>query len=267
LLLRRNVPPAFLIRIKDELFLPLAQLLRRVRRRRRTASNSNRECSSILFPKLQAKTQYPIPQRANHPPTSQSGPTNFRREDISMPGLSPEQQQEIREKARADAARMWHNLQPLASSPSTQFAERPLPTFEQFVTPRPAPVPMSKEGLSPSLKQSPAVTATAVGGEAGRRGSSGHSWTGSIRAHSRKISDALSKPLGYEKVGRTSREGSPYDLRALMNPSRTVVGGAAQVEGKMSADSFSVDGSDGETVVGERDSGKAMGRGAVATKI
>jgi hypothetical protein len=221
--------------------------------------------SCSLKSKPKPNTQYL--KKANHPPTSQSGPTNFRREDISMPGLSPEQQQEIREKACADAARMWHNLQPLASSPSTQFAERPLPTFEQFVTPRPAPVPISKEGLSPSLKQSPAVTTTAVGGEAGRRGSSGHNWTGSIRAHSRKISDALRKPLGYEKVGRTSREGSPYEMRALMDPSRTVVGGAAQVEGKMSADSFSVDGSDGEAVVGERDSGKAMGRGAVATKI
>ena len=169
-----------------------------------------------------------------------------------MPGLSPDQQADIREKARADAARMWNNLQPLASSPSTQFTERPLPTFEQFVTPRPAPVPVSKDGNSPSP-------------EAGRRGS--HNWGDSIRAHSRKISDALSKPLGYEKVGRVSRDGSPYEMRALMDPSRTVVGGAAQVNGKMSADSFSVDGSDGEIIVGERDSGKAMGRGAMATKI
>ncbi|GAB7332329.1 hypothetical protein MBLNU13_g04158t1 [Cladosporium sp. NU13] len=182
-----------------------------------------------------------------------SGPTNFRREDISMPGLSPTQQAEIREKARADAAKMWHNLQPLASSPSTQFTERPLPTYEQFVTPRPAPnpVPASKE-LSLSSPE-------------GRRGS--HNWGDSIRAHSRKISDALSKPLGYEKVGRSSREGSPYEMRALMDPDRTAVGGAAQVEGKMSADSFSVDGSDGENVVSERDSGKAMGRGGMATKI
>ena len=177
-----------------------------------------------------------------------------------MPGLSPTQQAEIREKARADAAKMWHNLQPLASSPSTQFTERPLPTYEQFVTPRPAPipVPVSKEsGNSPSSPPE------------GRRGS--HNWGDSIRAHSRKISDALSKPLGYEKVGggRVSREGSPYEMRALMDPSRTVVGGAAQVvEGKMSADSFSVDGSEGENVVGERDSGKAtMGRGGMATKI
>ena len=63
------------------------------------------------------------------------------------------------------------------------------------------------------------------------------------------------------------REGSPYEMRALMDPSRTVVGGAAQVEGKMSADSFSADGSDGENVLGERDSGKAVGRGGMASKI
>ena len=172
-----------------------------------------------------------------------------------MPGLSPTQQAEIREKARADAARMWDNLQPLASSPSTQFAQRPLPTYEQFVTPRAAPVPASKKDEASASPPPPE----------GRRGS--HGWGDSIRAHSRKISDALSKPLGYEKVGRGSREASPYEMRALMDPSRTVVGGAAQVEGKMSADSFSVDGSDGENVVGERDSGKAMGRGAMATKI
>ena len=201
-----------------------------------------------------------LPFKTNLCQPLQSGPTNFRREDISMPGLSPSQQQEILDKARADAAKMWHNLQPLASSPSTQFTERPLPTFEQFVTPRPAPVPNSKDGLSPSIKQSPNAVAT---GENGRRSS--HNWSDSIRAHSRKISDALSKPLGYEKVGaRSSREGSPYEMRSLMDPSRTVVGGAAQVEGKMSADSFSVDGSDGEVGAGER---RMMGHGGVATKI
>lgn len=149
---------------------------------------------------------------------------------------------------------MWHSLQPLASSPSTQFAERPLPTLEQFVTPRPAPRPVSKESANPS-----------AAGEGGRRGS--HNWGDSIRAHSRKISDALSKPLGYEKVGRTSREGSPYEMRALMDPSRTVVGGAAQVEAKMSGESFSVDGSDGEVVVGERDSGKVFGGRVGVNKI
>lgn len=171
-----------------------------------------------------------------------------------MPGLSPEVQQQIREKAKSDATRMWHSLQPLASSPSTQFAERPapqLPTLEQFVTPRPAPRPVSKESRG-SDGHHLSAGGGGGGGElgSGRRGS--HNWGDSIRAHSRKISDALSKPLGgYEKVGRSSREGSPYEMRALMDHSRTVVGSAAQVEAKMSGESFSLDdGSDGEVGVG-----------------
>jgi hypothetical protein len=192
-----------------------------------------------------------------------------------MPGLSPEQQQEIREKARADAEKMWKGLQPLASSPSTQFAERPLPNFEQFVTPRRAPVPGSKEddvsnnntnnnNNSPGIKQSPTVTVDAETMN-GQRNSGGHNWSNSIRVHSRKISDALSKPMGWDKGLRNSREGSPYEMRALMDPSRTAVGGATQ--GKVSADSFSVDDSEGEAMIGERDSGKAMRRGPVAMKI
>jgi len=211
------------------------------------------------------------------PSFPQSGPTNFRREDISMPGLSPQQQQEIREKARADAEKMWKGLQPLASSPSTQFAERPMPTLEQFVEPRKAPVPGSREdvvnnrnntnninNISPGAKQSPNVT---VDGETinTQRHSGGHNWSNSIRVHSRKISDALSKPLGYDKGTRTSRDGSPYEMRALIDPSRTAVGGAPQ--GKMSADSFSVDDSEGEAVIGERDSAKALRRGPAVTKI
>jgi hypothetical protein len=192
-----------------------------------------------------------------------------------MPGLSPEQQQEIREKARADAEKMWKGLQPLASSPSTQFAERPLPNFEQFVTPRRAPVPGSKEddvsnnntnnnNNSPGIKQSPTVTVDAETMN-GQRNSGGHNWSNSIRVHSRKISDALSKPMGYDKGLRNSREGSPYEMRALMDPSRTAVGGATQ--GKVSADSFSVDDSEGEAMIGERDSGKAMRHGPVAMKF
>jgi hypothetical protein len=198
-----------------------------------------------------------------------------------MPGLSPEQQQEIREKARADAEKMWKGLQPLASSPSTQFAERPLPNFEQFVTPRRAPVPGSKEddvsnnntnnnnnnnnnNNSPGINQSPTVTVDAETMN-GQRNSGGHNWSNSIRVHSRKISDALSKPMGYDKGLRNSREGSPYEMRALMDPSRTAVGGATQ--GKVSADSFSVDDSEGEAMIGERDSGKAMRHGPVAMKI
>ena len=188
-----------------------------------------------------------------------------------MPGLSPEQQQEIREKARADAEKMWKGLQPLASSPSTQFAERPLPTFDQFVTPRRAPVPGSKEGNisnntsnSPGVKQSSTVTADGETAN-GQRNSGGHNWSNSIRVHSRKISDALSKPLGYDKGVRNSREGSPYEMRALMDPSRTAVAGAPQ--GKTSADSFSVDDSEGEAMIGEWDSVKAMHRGPAPMKI
>jgi hypothetical protein len=54
-------------------------------------------------------------------------------------------------------------------------------------------------------------------------------------------------------------------MRALMDPSRTTVGGAPQ--GKVSADSFSVDDSEGEAITGETDSGKAMRRGPAVTKI
>ncbi|KAI7373568.1 hypothetical protein KC336_g20379, partial [Hortaea werneckii] len=52
-----------------------------------------------------------------------SGPTNFRREDISIAGLDPEHQAWIREKAKADAQKMWAHLQPLHSSPSSHFAD------------------------------------------------------------------------------------------------------------------------------------------------
>lgn len=143
-----------------------------------------------------------------------------------MPGLSASQQASIREKARLDATRMWHSLQPLASSPSTQFASRPLPTYEQFVTPRPAPA-------------WPALGDAGTGTGTGRRGS--HGWGGSIRAHSRKISDALSKPLGYEKVVGGREGGGGVEMRGLMDAG----------VGKGSAESWSVAGSDlGEGVVG-----------------
>ncbi|KAK0989905.1 hypothetical protein LTS16_012518 [Friedmanniomyces endolithicus] len=69
-----------------------------------------------------------------------SGPTNFRREEIKLPGLDPEQQRWIREKAIADAGRMYEHLSPLRSSPSGQFAADPrhrattatLPSYEAF---------------------------------------------------------------------------------------------------------------------------------------
>ena len=60
----------------------------------------------------------------------------------------------------------------------------------------------------------------------------------------RKISGALSKPLGYQSV---SHEGSPYEMRSLMDTSRVHV----MAPGKLSGDSFSIGGSEED-----RDSGK-----------
>ncbi|KAK4899937.1 hypothetical protein LTR27_002698 [Elasticomyces elasticus] len=159
-----------------------------------------------------------------------SGPTNFRREDIKLPGLDPEQQRWIREKAIADAGRMYEHLSPLRSSPSGQFADpkntATLPSYEEFTTPcsAPAPAPTSS------------VRRTSVGSHALDR----------VRAHTRKISNSLTKPLGYQTVGG-KEHGSPYEMRSLMDPSRTQV----ISPGKMSGESYSVAGSEEE-----RDSAK-----------
>lgn len=86
-----------------------------------------------------------------------------------------------------------------------------------------------------------------------------------MKAHSRKISDSLKQSWsGYQTIGGTggsrengtgsevAREDSKYEMRALMDPSRT------QVTGKMSGESFSVGGSEmGEDR--DKDSAKAMG--------
>ncbi|KAK3677909.1 hypothetical protein LTR78_002004 [Recurvomyces mirabilis] len=143
-----------------------------------------------------------------------SGPIDFRREDISIPGLDPEQQRWIREKAITDAGRMWDHLQPLRSSPSGQFADpkntATLPTYEEFTTPRSAPSPTA---TSPTHTQS---RRTSVSSNALER----------VRAHARKVSNTLTKPLGgYQSVAsKDSKEsGSPYEMRALMDPSRTQV--------------------------------------------
>nr|OQO22064.1 hypothetical protein B0A51_09812 [Rachicladosporium sp. CCFEE 5018] len=130
-----------------------------------------------------------------------SAPTNFRREDISIPGLTPEQQSFIRAKAKADAERMYMHLQPLQSSPSTTFAERPAPslkpTFEQFTTPRAAP--------SLGLQH-----ASTFSGLAGSRDSAAGERRGNfggigerVRAHGRKISEVIGsgKPAGYQGLG------------------------------------------------------------------
>ncbi|KAK5115634.1 hypothetical protein LTR85_009805 [Meristemomyces frigidus] len=179
-----------------------------------------------------------------------SGPTNFRREDISIAGLDPEHQRWIRQRAISDASKMWDHLQPLRSSPSGQFATNPnhtatLPTYEQFTTPRSAPAPTAAP---------PTTTATAGGG---RRRSSGAqpSPLDRVRAHTRKISNSLTKPLGgggYQAVG-AGREtgGNPYEMRALMDPGRTQV----VSPGKLSGESLSVAGSEEESCSGEAKGG------------
>ena len=120
---------------------------------------------------------------------------------------------------------MWSHLQPLRSSPSSQFASPTnpaiiLPSYEDFTTPRSAPSPTSRLDR--------------------------------VRAHSRKISNSLTKPLGYHAV--EGREDSKYEMRALMDPSRTRVASA----GKMSGESFSVAGSEAEAEAEDRDYSKGM---------
>nr|OQO30472.1 hypothetical protein B0A51_02814 [Rachicladosporium sp. CCFEE 5018] len=167
-----------------------------------------------------------------------SAPTNFRREDISIPGLTPEQQTFIRAKAKADAERMYMHLQPLQSSPSTNFAERPAPslkpTFEQFTTPRPAP--------SPGLQH-----ASTFSGLAGSRESTGErrgSFGGigeRVRAHGRKISEVVGsgKPAGYRELG------SGVEMKGLMEAQ----GGEVRIGGESW-------GSDGEVGKGMAEGGR-----------
>ena len=80
-----------------------------------------------------------------------------------------------------------------------------------------------------------------------------------MKAHSRKISNSLTKPLGYHSVNGSCGEGkgldsemSKYEMRALMDPSRTQV----TAPGKLSGESFSGEGSD----LQDRDSGKGLPR-------
>jgi hypothetical protein len=82
-----------------------------------------------------------------------------------------------------------------------------------------------------------------------------------VKRHSRKLSNSLTKPLGYHSVvgggegTEVVREDSKYEMRALMDPSRSRVVTPTAVVGKMSGESYSFSGSD---VEGDRDSGKGM---------
>ncbi|KAK4544829.1 hypothetical protein LTR36_003733 [Oleoguttula mirabilis] len=130
-------------------------------------------------------------------------------------------------EAIADASKMWDHLQPLRSSPSGHFAVDPKdaatpPTYEQFTTPRSAPAPAPNTGRRSSGAQPSPLDR--------------------VRAHTRKISNSLTKPLGYQAVSRETG-GDPYEMRALMDPSRTQVG-SPLLGGKLSGESFSVAGSE-----------------------
>jgi hypothetical protein len=121
---------------------------------------------------------------------------------------------------------MWEHLQPLQSSLSSESSDgrnaAELPTYEQFTTPRSTP---------PSGRNSTSARRPSIGSQA----------FDLVKAHTRKISNSLTKPPGYQPVkGRAAREGSQYELRALMDPSRTQV-----VDGRgKSGESYSVAGSE-----------------------
>ncbi|KAK4494882.1 hypothetical protein PRZ48_014238 [Zasmidium cellare] len=177
----------------------------------------------------------------------QSEPTNFRREEIRIPGLDPEQERFVREKAQRDAEQLYAHLQPLNSSPSGNFAERPpssynaanFPTFEQFTQPRSAPSPHSSK-------------------------------MDRVMAHGRKLSDNFKNSLGPGNGGGyhavSSRQGSDsVEMRALMDPSQTAVNGSPRPgvvgTGKMSEDSLS------RTTVTEESSGDLDTKRGVDAKL
>jgi hypothetical protein len=140
----------------------------------------------------------------------------------------------IRNKAIADAKHLYAHLQPLRSSPSGNFASPTspkMPTYEEFTTPR----------SHASLASTPASRVSTLE---------------RVKRHSRKISNSFTKgpmfggaPGVYHQVG-TENEDAKYEMRALMDPSETVV----VPMGKMSGESFSVGGSEIE----DRDSGKVV---------
>ncbi|KAI6820013.1 hypothetical protein KC332_g11013 [Hortaea werneckii] len=197
-----------------------------------------------------------------------SGPTNFRREDISIAGLDPEHQAWIREKAKADAQKMWAHLQPLHSSPSSHFADpnnkTSLPSYEDFTQPRPAP-PTTTSSPAAGAGATTTTTTTRTSLHSHRRvsasstpGTATAGLVDKLKAHTRKISGSLGNSLtGYHhyqahggKAGTGGGEsGTPYEMRALIDPSSQdggkeeeegmrVSGAKAQEhEGKMSGES------------------------------
>ncbi|TKA32584.1 hypothetical protein B0A54_15573 [Friedmanniomyces endolithicus] len=149
---------------------------------------------------------------------------------------------------------MYEHLSPLRSSPSGQFAADPrhrattatLPSYEAFTTPVPAP-----PNPLPPTTASGGGTAVSAGV---RRTSVGSHALDRVRAHGRKISSSLSKPLGYQTLGLgiggggggppRGEHGAPYEMRALIDgdgPRRM-----QSSPGKTSGEAYSVAGSEEE---------------------
>ncbi|EME78394.1 uncharacterized protein MYCFIDRAFT_216631 [Pseudocercospora fijiensis CIRAD86] len=190
-----------------------------------------------------------------------SAPTNFRREEMDIPGLTEEQSKMYREKQRRDAERMWNHLQPLRSSPSGTFAERPAdnyPTYEAFTQPRSAPKPGQPRrsplhvDTSPNstLAQSTSpTTANSRADSAFHQSRSNPRLTDRVKAHSRKFSDSWNyrkSAQGVDYHQPPYNAVSKYDdvemARLMLNSeSKTAVNsstGSPVGEGKQSEDSF-----------------------------
>ncbi|KXT00496.1 hypothetical protein AC578_4083 [Pseudocercospora eumusae] len=132
-----------------------------------------------------------------------SAPTDFRREEMDIPGLTEEQSKMYREKQRRDAERMWNHLQPLRSSPSGTFAERPetaYPTYEAFTQPRAAPKPrrspLHVDTASPThIGQAQSTSPSTANSRADSafhqpQARANPRLTDRVKAHSRRISDS-----------------------------------------------------------------------------
>lgn len=135
------------------------------------------------------------------------------------------QQTYIREVAKEDAKQMYEGLQPLRSSPSSTFTDRPtLPPYEEVTS---------------ACPRSPALS-VGSGRRAGRE-----TRLDRVRAHSRKISDCLTKPLGFNLL---EHEDSLHETKALMDYNAYVSLSPA----KLSSESFSAASSEGEKVTKNR---------------
>lgn len=129
------------------------------------------------------------------------------------------QQNCIRDQAKADAKEIWETLQPLRSSPSGSFAERPE-----------SPAHEDQTSSSSSSIHGPGL----LGSVAKRRNRD--SRLDRMKAHSRRVSASLSKPFTCME-----HDDSRHELKGLMCDEVLYVNAA-----KVSTESFSVVGSEEE---------------------